>query len=79
MVYNTNMLPCNLTLNDSKVHPICFQCTLSQLNFRERDFRAQRVACGYSQVPGIDFQERFAPLMNNITLRILLIIMLAWN
>jgi Reverse transcriptase (RNA-dependent DNA polymerase) len=42
-------------------------------------FRARLVACGYSQVPGIDFQESFAPVINDVTLRILLIIMLVWN
>jgi Reverse transcriptase (RNA-dependent DNA polymerase) len=31
-------------------------------------FRAQLVACGYSQVPGIDFQESFAPVINDVTL-----------
>jgi Reverse transcriptase (RNA-dependent DNA polymerase) len=39
-------------------------------------FRARLVACGYSQIPGIDC---FAPVINDVTLRILLIIMLVWN
>jgi Reverse transcriptase (RNA-dependent DNA polymerase) len=42
-------------------------------------FRARLVACGYGQVPIIDFHESFAPVMNDVTLRILLIIMLVWN
>jgi Reverse transcriptase (RNA-dependent DNA polymerase) len=42
-------------------------------------FRARLVACGYSQVPEIDFQESFAPAMNDVMLHILLIIMLVWN
>jgi Reverse transcriptase (RNA-dependent DNA polymerase) len=42
-------------------------------------FRAQLVACWCSQVPGIDFQESVAPIMNDVTLRIMLIIMLVWN
>jgi Reverse transcriptase (RNA-dependent DNA polymerase) len=29
--------------------------------------RAQLVACGYSQVPGVDFQESFAPVINDVT------------
>jgi Reverse transcriptase (RNA-dependent DNA polymerase) len=31
------------------------------------------------QVPGIDFQESFAPVMNDVTLRMLLIITFVWN
>jgi hypothetical protein len=42
-------------------------------------FRARLVACGYSQVPGVDFQESFAPVINDVTFRILLIMMLTWN
>jgi hypothetical protein len=42
-------------------------------------FRARLVACGYSQVPGVDFQESFAPMINDVTFRILLIMMLTWN
>ena len=39
-------------------------------------FRARLVACGYSQVPGIDFQEVYSPVVNDITIRILLIMMM---
>jgi hypothetical protein len=28
-------------------------------------FRARLVTCGYSQIPGIDFNESFAPEINN--------------
>jgi hypothetical protein len=42
-------------------------------------FHARLVACGYSQVPGVDFQESFAPVINDVTFRILLIMMLTWN
>jgi hypothetical protein len=31
------------------------------------------VACGYSQVPGIDFSESFAPVLNDVSFRIMLI------
>ena len=30
-------------------------------------FRARLVACGYSQIPGVDFQESFAPVINDVT------------
>jgi hypothetical protein len=42
-------------------------------------FRARLVAYGYSQVPGVDFQESFAPVINDVTFCILLITMLTWN
>jgi hypothetical protein len=37
------------------------------------------VACGYSQIPGIDFNKRFAPVINNVSFRIMLIAKLIWN
>ena len=36
-------------------------------------FRARLVACGYSQIAGIDFTEHYAPVVNDVTWRILLI------
>ena len=42
-------------------------------------FRARLVACGYSQVPGIDFGESFAPVVNDITFRILFVAMIVWG
>jgi hypothetical protein len=29
-------------------------------------FRAQLLACGYSQVPGLDFNDSFAPVVNDV-------------
>jgi Reverse transcriptase (RNA-dependent DNA polymerase) len=42
-------------------------------------YRARLVACGYSQVPGVDFQETFATLINDVTFRTLLVMMLTWD
>jgi Reverse transcriptase (RNA-dependent DNA polymerase) len=42
-------------------------------------FRARLVACGYSQIPGIDFNESFAPVVNDVSFRIMLIAKLIWN
>jgi hypothetical protein len=39
-------------------------------------FRAWLFACGYSQLPGVDFQENFVPVINDIIFCILLIMML---
>ena len=38
--------------------------------------RARLVACGYSQIAGIDFQQVFSPVANDVTFRILLILMI---
>jgi Reverse transcriptase (RNA-dependent DNA polymerase) len=41
-------------------------------NQAKRNFRGRRVACGYSQVPGIDFNDIFAPVIYNVSLRSML-------
>ena len=43
---------------------------------RDGRFRARLVACGYTQIPGIDFQNSYAPTINNVTWRLLLILMI---
>jgi hypothetical protein len=40
---------------------------------RNRAFRARLVACGYSQVPGVDFTESFASVLNDVSFRLMLI------
>ena len=37
-------------------------------------FHARLVACGYSQIPGVDFTENYSPVINDITFRVLLVI-----
>jgi hypothetical protein len=37
------------------------------------------VACGYSQVPGIDFNKSFAPILNDASFRIMFIAKLVWD
>ena len=46
---------------------------------RNGTYRARLVACGYSQIPGVDFTESFAPVIHDITWRILLIIKMLWD
>lgn len=42
-------------------------------------FRTRLVACGYSQVPDIDFNESFAPVINNVSFRIKLVSKTIWE
>jgi hypothetical protein len=37
------------------------------------------VACGYSQVPDLDFNDGFAPVLNDVTFQTFLAAMLVWN
>jgi hypothetical protein len=43
------------------------------------DFPCKTVAYGYIQVQGIDFDESFAPIMNDVRFRIMLITKLVWD
>jgi len=42
-------------------------------------FQASLVACGYSQIPGIDFTKNYSPMMNDITWCNLLVEMIVWK
>jgi hypothetical protein len=42
-------------------------------------FRARLVACGYSQIPGVDFSENYSPVVNDITFGLLIEIMIIMN
>ena len=42
-------------------------------------FKVRLVACGYSQIPGVDFTESYAPVINDVSWRILIIAMLVWK
>ena len=39
-------------------------------------FRARLVACGYSQIPGVDFGDHFAPVVNDVSYRTMIAIMM---
>ena len=39
---------------------------------RNRIYCARLVACGYSQIPGLDFQEHFAPVLSDVSYRLML-------
>lgn len=41
---------------------------------RDDRYRARLVALGYTQIPGVDYTDNLAPVMTNITLRIVIIL-----
>ena len=47
----------------------------------ERDgrFRARLVCLGYSQIPGVDFSDNHAPVGNDITFRVIMVLRLIYN
>ena len=46
---------------------------------RSGTFRARLVACGYSQVPGQDFNQVFSAVANDVTFRIIIIAMIVFG
>lgn len=54
----------------------CIKCKWVFKIKRNGVFRARLVACGYSQIPGVDFSENFSPVVHDITFRALLEIMI---
>jgi hypothetical protein len=57
----------------------CVKCKWVFEIKRNGVFRCRLVACGYSQKPGIDFQQSYSPVINDTTWRILIIIMIVMN
>ena len=43
---------------------------------RDERFRSRLVACGYSQVPGLDYIENYPPVINDVTFSIMLVLWL---
>ena len=42
-------------------------------------YRARLVACGYSQIPGVDFSESYSPVVHDITFRLLILIQMIFH
>lgn len=57
----------------------CIKCRWVFEVKRNGIFRPRLVACGYSQIPGVDFTDSYAPVINDVTWRILIIAKLVWN
>jgi len=55
----------------------CVKCKWVFKVKRNGVYRARLVACGYSQIPGVDFSEvPYSPVINDVTYRILLVLSL---
>jgi hypothetical protein len=61
-----------LQRNDIPEGRRCVKCKWVFIK-RNGIFRCRLVACGYSQIPGVDFTETYSPVINDITWRILII------
>ena len=46
---------------------------------KDGQYRARLVAKGYNQIPGVDFTDLFAPVMNDITFQIILILVIIYG
>jgi len=57
----------------------CIKCKWVLKVKRDGIFRARLVACGYSQIPGLDFSKKHALVIHDVAWRILLIAKLVWN
>jgi Reverse transcriptase (RNA-dependent DNA polymerase) len=42
-------------------------------------FRARLAACGYSQIPGVDFQDFYSPVVNDAVFWIVILLQLIWK
>ena len=56
-----------------------YQEEVDFMDKRNGVFHARLVTYGYSQVPGVDFNESFAPVINHVNVKILLIAQLVWK
>ena len=59
--------------------PCSCRCMKCQWVFKVKHngvYLARLVGCVYSQIPGIDVSENNSPVVNNITFRVLLLIMM---
>ena len=42
-------------------------------------YKSRLVACGYSQIPGVDFFETFSPVVQLVAIRLLMILCITFN
>ena len=46
---------------------------------RNGTFKVRLVACGYTQIPGVDFTDSYAPVISDVSWRILIVLMIVWS
>jgi len=46
---------------------------------RDRQFRARLVCLGYSQIPGVDFSDNYAPVGNDVTFQVVMVLRLMFG
>src|SRR6056300_1140278 len=54
----------------------CVKCKWVFKIKRNGVYRARLVACGYSQIPGVDFTENYSPVVNDVTFCLLILTMI---
>ena len=57
----------------------CVKCKWVFKIKRDGRFRARLVACGYSQIPGVDFTANYSPVINDSTFRFLILLLIYYN
>jgi hypothetical protein len=57
----------------------CIKCKWVFDIKRNGTFRARLVACGYSQEPGVDFEDFYAPVVNDVVFRIIIILQIVYK
>jgi Reverse transcriptase (RNA-dependent DNA polymerase) len=57
----------------------CIKCKWVFDIKRNGVFRARLVACGYSQIPGVDFLDSYSPVINDPTFRLILLLQLIFG
>ncbi len=53
-----------------------------QVDFQDQEngiFWTRLVACGYSQIPGIDFSKNYSPVVHNVTFGLLLVLKIVYR
>ncbi len=56
--------------------PSNWRCVKSKWVFKIKRvgrFRARLVACGYSQIPGVDYTDNYSPVINDNTFRLMIL------
>ncbi len=57
----------------------CVKCKWVFKIKRNGIFHACLVACGYSQIPGVDFSENYSPVVCDVTFRILILVLIVFS